>query len=49
MLEFMGKKPIRKNLTIGPILLSKEQNQQLEKVISSQKGNSTNVRSKIPR
>ena len=38
MLEFMGKKPIRKNLTIQPIILSNEQNQQLEKIMASEKG-----------
>ena len=38
MLEFMGKKPIRKNLTIEPIMLSAEQNQQLEKIMASKKG-----------
>ena len=37
MLEFMGKRPIRKNLTIEPIPLSDEQNQQLEKIMKSEK------------
>ena len=38
MLEFMGKKPILKNLTIEPIALSNEQNQILDKIIASKKG-----------
>ena len=37
MLEFNGKKPILKNLTIDPIPLSNEQHQQLDKIISSKK------------
>ena len=38
MLEFNGKKPIRKNLTIEPIVLSDKQNQQLDKIMKSKKG-----------
>ncbi len=38
MLEFLGKKPIRKNLTIEPISLSDEQHQQLDKIMTSKKG-----------
>ena len=38
MLEFNGKKPIRKNLTIEPITLTEEQNQQLEQIMKSKKG-----------
>jgi hypothetical protein len=38
MLEFNGKKPIRKNLTIEPIALSDEQNQELDKIMTSKKG-----------
>ena len=38
MLEFNGKKPIRKNLTIEPIVLSNEQNQELDKIMTSKKG-----------
>ena len=37
VLEFNGKKPIRKNLTIEPIALSNEQNQQLDKIMKSKK------------
>ena len=38
VLEFNGKRPIRKNLTIEPIALSDEQNQQLEQIMTSKKG-----------
>jgi len=38
MLEFMGKKPILKNLTIQPIGLSDEQNQMLDRIMKSNKG-----------
>ena len=38
MLEFNGKKPIKKNLTVEPIALSDKQNQQLEKIMKSKKG-----------
>ena len=33
LLEFNGKRPILKNLTIEPIALSNEQNQELGKII----------------
>ena len=36
-LEFNGKKPIRKNLTVEPIMLSDEQNQQLDRIIKCTK------------
>ena len=38
MLEFNGKRPILKNLTIEPIGLSAEQNQELDKIMTSKKG-----------
>ena len=38
MLEFNGKRPILKNLTIEHIVLSNEQNQQLDKIMKSKKG-----------
>ena len=38
MLEFNGKKPILKNLIIEPIMLSAEQNQELDKIMRSKKG-----------
>ena len=39
LLEFNGKKPILKNLIIEPIMLSDQQNQQLEEIMKSKKGN----------
>ncbi len=36
-MEFNGKKPIRKNLTIEPIMLPEEQNQMLDKIMASKK------------
>ena len=39
MLEFNGKRPIRKNLPIEPIILSDKQNQQLDKIMKSEKSN----------
>jgi len=38
LLEFNGKRPLRKNLTVEPIVLSDEQNQQLDKIMRSKKG-----------
>ena len=37
MLEFNGKRPLKKNLTIEPIALSDTQNQQLNKIMASKK------------
>ena len=38
MLEFNGKKPILKNLTIESIMLPEEQNQLLDRIMKSKKG-----------
>ena len=38
MIEFNGNNPIRKNLTIEPIVLSNEQNQELDKIMRSKNG-----------
>ena len=43
MLEFNGKKPILKNLTIESIMLPEEQNQQLDRIMKSKKGMFTNA------
>ena len=37
MLEFKGKRPILKNLTIEPIALSPAQSQELDKILTSEK------------
>ena len=38
MLEFNGKRPILKNLTIEPIMLSAAQIQQLDEIMEFKKG-----------